>query len=261
MRPKKSLGQNFLMHAQIAERIVDVAGVGSADTVLEVGPGTGKLMRALLQKVGNVIAVETDAELLPQLHETFAREIGAGTLRVEHADIRTYNFAELPKKYHVVANIPYYITGEIIRLFLSAPHKPLSMTLLVQKEVAERVARNTKESLLSLSVKAYGTPRYQFTVSRGAFMPAPNVDSAVLTISNIGNPFSTKEKEQWFFDVLHAGFAHKRKLLVRNLEAVSAPHDIASAFSSLLIPPKTRAEDVSLASWVQLCETLTPRTV
>lgn len=254
MKPKKSLGQNFLMHRRIAERIADVAGIGEGDTVLEIGPGTGMLTRALLDRVARVVAVEADGELIPALTETFAPEIESGKLGLVHADIRAFDPSSLGT-YALVANIPYYITGEIIRMFLTAEAKPSSMTLLVQKEVAERIARSKKESLLSLSVKAYGIPKYQFTVPRGAFRPAPNVDSAVLTIAGIRSSFTPKE-ETIFFEVLKAGFAHKRKLLSGNLGAIAPAGKVMRAMEAAGIPPKARSEDVSLPEWRALARSL-----
>jgi len=249
---KKSLGQNFLMHQKTADRIADASGVGIGDIVLEIGPGTGKLTRALLARAGKVIAVEADAALAEGLRETFAAEIGEGKLELVVGDIRAFDEKGIKGAYTLVANIPYYITGEIIRTFLESAHKPASMTLLVQKEVAERIARPAKgkESILSIAVKAYGAPKYQFTVPRGAFAPAPNVDSAVLSILCIRqDAFSSLKEEERFFAVLHAGFAHKRKLLVRNLEAVAAPETARIALEACGIEPNARAEDVSAALW------------
>jgi 16S rRNA (adenine1518-N6/adenine1519-N6)-dimethyltransferase len=156
----------------------------------------------------------------------------------------------------LVANIPYYITGEIIRTFLSTKHKPTSMTLLVQKEVAERIARSKKGSLLQIAVKIFGTPAYEFTVPRGAFKPAPNVDSAVISIRDIKAPFSSAARESRFFEILRAGFAHKRKLLARNLETVAAPEAIIRGFEAAGLDKKARAEDLSLSAWRSLAETL-----
>ncbi len=255
MKAKKSLGQNFLMHRRIAERIADAAGLSKNDTVLEIGPGTGMLTRALLDRAKKVVAVEADGELVSELKETFANELHEGSLTLVHDDIRKFDPSIL-KTYTLVANIPYYITGEIIRMFLTADSKPSSMTLLVQKEVAERVARAKKESLLSLSVKVYGTPKYQFAVPRGAFRPAPNVDSAVLTISDIHSAFASLSEEMTFFEVLRAGFAHKRKLLAGNLGVLAPAEKVASAFREAGIPPKARSEDVSLAGWRTLARTL-----
>lgn len=254
---KKSLGQHFLMHAATAERIVAVSGVGKGDTVLEIGPGTGLLTRPLLARAAKVIAVETDGALVETLKETFAPEIAAGRLILLKEDVRTFDLGSIGGSYTLVANIPYYITGEIIRLFLTTSHKPSSMTLLVQKEVAERIARARKESLLSLSVKAYGSPKYQFTVPRGAFSPAPSVDSAVLSIEGIEkDSFASREEEARFFDVLHAGFAHKRKRLMKNLEDVAPIKDIEGAFAAIGLDRNARSEDVELREWRSLTKSL-----
>jgi len=253
---KKGLGQHFLMHRQTSERIVLAAGVTETDAVLEIGPGTGVLTRELLARAGKVYAVETDAELIPRLSETFAEELASGKLVLMHIDVRAFDPCAIEGPYKLVANIPYYITGEIIRQFLTADHKPSSMTLLVQKEVAERVARSEKESLLSLSVKAYGTPKYEFTVPRGAFVPAPKVDSAVLSVRDIKAPFANSEQEARFFTILRAGFAHKRKRLMKNLEAVALKEKVGRAFVSADLHADVRPEDVPLASWVALATAL-----
>ena len=254
---KKSLGQNFLMHPQIAERIVDAAKLPEGATVFEIGPGTGMLTRALLEKRNRVIAIEADDALAPQLEETFATEIAAGKLELIHGDVREFDPSGLKGEYHLVANIPYYITGEIIRSFLTAAHKPGSMTLLVQKEVAERIARSKKESLLSLAVKVFGQPEYCFTVPRGAFRPAPNVDSAVLAIRNIDpTMLNALGAEERFFSILRAGFAHKRKRLAKNLEAVALPERIAAAFEDAALNKDVRPEDVSLGTWRRLAAAL-----
>lgn len=246
LRAKKSLGQNFLMHARIAERIALCAGLTSATTVLEIGPGTGMLTRELLKLAGKVIAVEADSALYERLNTDFADEIAAKRLELIHSDIRQFDLTVLPKEYVLVANIPYYITGEILRMFLESSTQPSAMTLLVQKEVADRVvARDKKESILSLSVKAYGVPKREFLVPRGAFVPAPNVDSAVLTVRDISRKnFSSIAEEKKFFVFLHAGFAHKRKFVRSNL--------IEAGFSAGNIREKARAEDLTLSEWLSL---------
>jgi 16S rRNA (adenine1518-N6/adenine1519-N6)-dimethyltransferase len=258
MLPKKSLGQNFLMHRQIAERIVMVSGVTSEDTVLEIGPGKGMLTRALLKIAKKVIAVEADHELIPHLEQEFADEIAQGRFELVSMDIRAFNPESIEGEYVVVANIPYYITGELIREFLTTAHKPKSLTFLVQKEVAVRIARTKKESLLSLSVKTFGAPKYQFTVPKGAFSPAPSIDSAVLSITDIHSPFKNTATGARFFEVLHAAFAHKRKQLAKNLEDMFTPESVVNALSEAGLARTIRAEDVPLAAWHTLTEKLVP---
>ncbi len=244
-RAKKSLGQNFLMHTRIAERIAIVAGLSSDDIAFEIGPGTGMLTRELLKRAKRVVALEADPELFEKLRADFAREIAEGRLVLVQGDIRTFNISTLPMGYALVANIPYYLTGEIFRMFLESDTQPSSMTLLVQKEVAERVARSRKESILSLSVKAYGVPKYEFTVPRGAFVPAPKVDSAVLTVRDISRRnFLTPADEARFFELLHAGFAHKRKFVRKNITD--------AGFSAEGTPERARAEDLPLSVWLAL---------
>ncbi len=245
VRAKKSLGQNFLIHQRVAERIAMTAKLSPHDTVFEIGPGTGMLTKELLKRARKVIAIEADGELFEKLRIDLAREIAEKRLDLRHGDIRAFDTATLPKGYVLVANIPYYLTGEIFRMFLESDVQPRSLTLLVQKEVAERIARAKKESILSLSVKVYGVPTYEFTVVRGAFKPAPKVDSAVLSIRDISRKnFVTRKDELLFFTLLHAGFAHKRKFARKNI--------IEAGFPAGDIPEKARAEDLSLADWLTL---------
>ena len=244
------------MHQKTADRIADAGALSARDTVFEIGPGTGMLTRSLLERAGKVVALEADHELIPVLTEQFAPEIKAKKLKLVEGDIRIFDLGDLPRGYAVVANIPYYVTGEIIRKLLSSKQKPSRVVLLVQKEVAERIVRSKKESLLSLSVKVYGSARYCFTVPRGAFRPAPKVDSAVLSVSDIRAPFSTQKAEDAFFAILHAGFGHKRKRLAKNLEAVATKEKISIAFAGLSLSPDSRAEDVPLATWKLLASAL-----
>ena len=245
IRAKKSLGQNFLMHARIAARIADVAKLSPDSVVFEIGPGTGMLTRELLKRAKKVIAIEVDRELFEKLQQDFVNEIANGQLKLFHGDIRTFDIESLPKDYALTANIPYYLTGEIFRLFLESRNQPSSMTLLVQKEVAQRIARDKKESILALSIKVYGTPKYEFTVPCGAFFPVPNVDSAVLTVRDISRKnFLSQKEEQQFFKLIHAGFAHKRKFVRKNL--------IEAGLYAGDIPEKARAEDLLLPDWLAL---------
>ena len=198
MKAKKHLGQHFLTSEKALRQMVAAGNVTAGDTVLEIGPGKGALTKYLLMAGCVVIAVEMDIDMLAILEQEFADEIATKKLILVHGDIldtaiQNMFVSHLPRttsetNYKLVANIPYYITGEIMRTFLQTAAdlpQPKSMTLLVQKEVAERVARSEKESILSLSVKVYGEPKYISTVPAGAFSPPPKVDSAILHIAHI----------------------------------------------------------------------------
>ncbi|MES3005035.1 MAG: 16S rRNA (adenine(1518)-N(6)/adenine(1519)-N(6))-dimethyltransferase RsmA [Patescibacteria group bacterium] len=257
MLHKKSLGQNFLKSESAISAIIDASDIVPSDIVLEIGPGEGVLTQYLTKLAGKVIAIEKDHRLIPFLTEKFAKEISTGKLDVLEKDILEFDpgvlsFYKLP--YKVIANIPYYITGQILRMFLETKNQPKSMTLMVQKEVADRIlARDNKESLLSLSVKAFGTPKYIKTVKAGSFVPAPNVDSAILLIEDISKGRLGGVDEAVFFQTIHAGFAHKRKQLLPNLSSLYKKENILTAFEKLGISTKIRAEDLPLETWVSFC--------
>jgi 16S rRNA (adenine1518-N6/adenine1519-N6)-dimethyltransferase len=254
LRTKKSLGQHFLTSTGALSAIITTSDVGRNDIVLEIGPGKGVLTGELLKRTGKVLAIEKDRELIPFLTEKFEDGIKTGKLELIEQDILDFDPDTLrvySHSYKVVANIPYNITGEILRKFLTAMHKPESMTLLVQKEVAERiVAKDGKESILSLSVKYFGTPSYIQTVKRGSFNPPPKVDSAILYIENIQR--NEKINEQVFFTVVRAGFKSKRKKLISNLVSIYDKGALARAFAELSLSENIRAENVSLDQWIAL---------
>ena len=287
-RAKKSMGQNFLKSQEALRKMCEAGEVNDKDIILEIGPGKGALTEKLLEKAKLVIAVEKDWELFKFLKEKFSSEIKNKKLILLNDDILNINLGEvflkffsgprmredeepdhsknlktprLDFKYKIIANIPYNITGLIIRKFLSGVNKPISMILLVQKEVAERIVTCEKESILSLSVKAYGTPKYTMKVHKRFFTPAPKVDSAILAITNISKDnFKTDMDEKNFFNIIKAGFAHKRKVLRRNLEnlqikEVGLPY-IDKIFEKLGINPKARAEDIKLETWLEISRSL-----
>ena len=259
---KKSMGQNFLKSKEALFKMCEASSLNDKDIILEIGPGKGALTEKLLERGRMVIAVEKDRDLIEILNEKFTEEIKNKKLILLNEDILNFD----PKicgikegEYKIVANIPYNITGSIIRRFLSEVIKPISMTLLVQKEVAERiVARDNKESILSLSVKAYGTPKYIMKVHKRFFSPAPKVDSAIIFIKNISNKlFKNKDGEEYFFEIIKAAFAHKRKVLRKNLEEVGENLEkIDKTFKELNINPKVRAEDITFDKWVALIKNL-----
>jgi 16S rRNA (adenine1518-N6/adenine1519-N6)-dimethyltransferase len=259
IQAKKSLGQNFLKNEGVLQKIADAGEISTSDIVLEVGPGEGALTKKLLEKGGKVVAVEKDHRLISILQEKFAKEISENKFEIFEGDILESDASKWGIKdgqFKIVANIPYYITGQFFRKFLSGPVKPTKMVILVQKEIADRiVARDEKESMLSISVKAYGEPKIVAKVSKGSFVPAPKVDSAVILIENISAKRfgDAKIDEERFFEILHAGFAHKRKMLFSNLRSlnVSEKH-----FETSGLNPKTRAEDLRLEDWVKLVQNI-----
>jgi 16S rRNA (adenine1518-N6/adenine1519-N6)-dimethyltransferase len=272
-----NLGQHFLTNPAIARSIATYLPTQNAVVTLEIGPGEGALTAELLAAGHRVLAVEKDTALIPHLTQRFAAALTTGQLTLLHEDIRNIGAVmhalsrishnSMSKKsihrhlatstpatsYQIIANIPYYITGQIIRQFLTATEQPIAMALLIQKEVAERIiARNGKQSLLSLAVAAYGTPHMVRTVKAGSFSPPPKVDSAVLTITNITRKhFATPAHEQHFFEILHAAFGEKRKMLRSTLKHIYTE----AALKACDIPPTSRPEDVSFAQWLCLART------
>lgn len=194
---KKSLGQHFLNNARVPELMADAGNVKGGDIVLEIGPGTGALTRELLKRGASVIAFEADIRAVESLKETFSAEIMAQNTRpdlvqrgltVVHGDVREIDLKALglrPSAFKIVANIPYYLSGMLFRLFLESDIQPTDLVFLVQREVAERIARDKKESLLSLSIKVFGEPKYVKTIGKGNFTPPPKIDSAIIAITNI----------------------------------------------------------------------------
>ena len=252
MQKKKSLGQHFLKSQAYVHAIADAADIKAGETVLEIGPGEGVLTRELLACGAVVTAVEKDHRLIPVLEETFAKEIAEKKLFVQEGDALEVEFVK--KNYKLVANIPYYITGALLKKFLSGDNQPNTLVFLVQKEVAERVARSKKESILSLSIKVYGEVHYVKTVPRGAFAPAPDVDSAILAVKNISrNNFTSTAHEVKFFELVKTGFAQKRKLLRGNLERILGK-EASEKMQSAGIPLNARAEDVPLEQWLELSQ-------
>jgi 16S rRNA (adenine1518-N6/adenine1519-N6)-dimethyltransferase len=257
---KPHLGQNFLHSEPVRRDIVNAAELTNEDVVLEIGPGKGFLTEILLSLAKKVIAVEKDRVLVKELKERFSSEIESKKLVLVEEDIRNFSPSSLKLKvgeYKLVANIPYYITGEIIRSFLDTKCHPSKMVLMVQKEVAQRIsARDGKESILSIAVKAYGKPSIVRIVGRGSFTPVPKVDSAVIKIDNISKDFFKNFSEKEFFDMIHAGFAHKRKKLNSNLMEISSGKKVTDAFKKVELPENMRAEDLGLIQWQDLAKIL-----
>ncbi|MEN9338461.1 MAG: dimethyladenosine transferase, rRNA (adenine1518-N6/adenine1519-N6)-dimethyltransferase [Candidatus Parcubacteria bacterium] len=257
MRPKKTLGQNFLTSGKAIFEIVEAGDIQKDDFILEIGPGKGALTEKLLEKDGKVIAIEKDSELIPFLKKKFEKEIKEKKLILKEEDILNIDLADFLKKeriikYKLIANIPYYITGAIIEKFLSEAKKPEKMVLLVQKEVAERiVAKDKKESILSLAVKLYGEPKLIYRVSAGSFFPKPKVDSAILQI-NLSKESIDKELEEKYLRLIKRAFSHKRKIMLSNLREEWKEANFEVILENTGINKKARAEDLTKEDFLKI---------
>ncbi len=253
------LGQHFLTNPHYARILAESAGITPADTVLEIGPGGGMLTKELLAVANKVITVEKDEVLTQKLRSTFADDVARGALVIVGGDIRDMDPAILgleAGKYVLAANIPYYITGELVRKFLETDVQPRSIAFLIQKEVAQRITSD-KESILSVSVKAYGTPKIAAKVTKGNFNPPPSVDSAILVISDISKKNFTELDEKKFFEVVRTGFSAKRKLLAGNLGNKYSKESVTRAFETAGVSSKARAENIQLEKWLAIAAVLT----
>lgn len=264
---KKSLGQNFLKSPKALNKMLEAGEINNEDIILEIGPGKGILTEKLLKKAGKVVVVEKDNRLIPFLQEKFFEEIKKEKLKIISGDILDLEFNHLflsekkekKIKYKIIANIPYYITGQFLRKFLESTNQPEKIVIMIQKEIAQRiVAQNNKQSLLSISIKAFGLPKMIMKVEKKYFSPAPKVDSAILLISDISKDFFIKNKieEKTFFKLIHNGFAHKRKIIISNLKKSNKGKDLTLIFEESKIPLKARAEDLTLTDWKNLYQKL-----
>ena len=249
--PKKELGQHWLKDRDILAAIADDAKLMPEDTVLEIGPGLGTLTSELLRRACRVVAVEFDPDLARKLPGQFPGK----NLQVVHEDILQFNLGSLPAGYKVVANVPYYITSKIIETLMTAENKPSLVVILVQKEVAERVAAGPGDmSILAISAQVFAKARLGVEVPREYFTPPPKVDSQVVILETLAAPLVAPEDEKAFFRVVKAGFSAKRKKLRSSISAglaISKP-----AAEELLrhanINPDDRAEDLSIEDWLRL---------
>ena len=249
--PKKSLGQHWLNDPDSLEAMCQAADITPDDTVLEIGPGLGTLTQLLVLRAREVIAVEFDESLANSL----PTRIQASNLRVETQDILRFDLTKLPKDYKVVANIPYYLTSNLLRVLSESANPPAQMALLVQKEVAERVCAHPRAmSLLSVSVQLYYQASLGEVVPRVLFTPPPKVDSQVLKLTRREQPLFPDLDTKKFFQVVKAGFANRRKTLLNSL--AGGLHLSKEATADIItragLSPASRAQELSLEDWYAL---------
>ena len=249
--PKKSLGQHWLKDRQILSDISDSADISSSDTVLEIGPGLGTLTSELLRRADRVVAVEIDEQLASKLSGQFPGK----NLEIVCGDILRFDLSKLSKGYIVVANVPYYITSKIVRYLMESSNRPKRVALLVQREVAQRIAAGPgRASLLSIGTQIYAKTSLGVVVEAEYFTPPPKVDSQVVVLDVYDTPLVPPADISKFFRLVHIGFSAPRKKLKSNLAhglALSKDY-VAEVMAKSHINIDARAQDLSIEQWQKL---------
>lgn len=260
MNRAKNLGQNFLTDKSVVLALIKAGKASKKDTILEIGAGNGAITKELAKVSGQVLAIEYDQNLMPTLQENLK---SYKNTQIINADILKFN----PKKfnlknfqYKIIANIPFQITNKIIRVFLEGEAKPSILSLVVQKEVAEKIcAQKNEASLLSNSVLFFGQPKIVAIVKKESFSPIPKVDSAILQI--VVRETKRKVNEKDFFWVLRVGFSSPRKKLYNNLKNGTKieKNKLENIFKKLELDINTRAQNLELSDWIKLTQELKPK--
>lgn len=256
LKPQKGLGQNFLVDDGYLQKIVEASRVNREDTVLEIGAGLGSLTRYLASAAASVIAVEIDGRLFPALKNVLS---SFSNVRLIQGDIMEITPADLGLKegYKVVANIPYYLTSNLMRRLMEAKVKPSLVALTMQKEVAQRICAEAGDlSQMALSVQVYGRPHIAFYIPKGAFYPVPRVDSAALLVELYPQPLIPQPRLETFFLLMQAGFSQKRKMLHNALAGGLDLNrqEIMALLAESGIKPERRAQTLSIREWDALAK-------
>lgn len=265
---KKKFGQNFLTDHNILTKITQTAEISKEVNVIEIGPGIGSLTQYLLEEAAEVMAFEIDKSLIPILEETMAPYdnftlVSADILKVDLlSEIQKFKNPNLPIK--VVANLPYYITTPILMHLIESKIPFSEFVVMMQKEVADRIAASPKTKAygsLSIAVQYYMGASVAFIVPRTVFIPAPNVDSAILKMVRREAPLVEVEDEEWFFKTMHSSFVHRRKTLMNNLQAAfgkESKPEIEKLLAQAEISPTIRGEALSIEEFAKLADALLP---
>lgn len=252
---KKSLGQHWLTDFVSLSAMCDAVQVQDGDTVLEIGPGLGTLTELLVERADKVVAVEFDEKLAKEL----PGRVPESNLSVVQQDILSFDFRTLPEGYKVVANIPYYLTSNLIRVMSESVNSPTAAALLVQKEVAERVAAKPGDmSLLSVTAQFYWQTSKGILVPAKLFTPPPKVDSQILILERRDTPLFPDVDAKQFFRLVKAGFSNRRKTLLNSLSGglqMDKPA-VNQLLESAGIKPTSRPQELSLDQWYSLYKTL-----
>lgn len=256
IRPRKRLGQNFLIDASVLDRIIAASKLSRQERVLEVGAGLGALTVRLARTAEQVFAVEVDRRFEPILREVLQ---GFDNVQLYFEDILQIDLSGVskPGPYRVVANIPYNITSLLIRRLLETPQRAQSLALTIQREVAERIVAQAGEmNLLALSVQLYGRPEIAFEIPAQKFYPQPEVDSALLVVRIFEEQRLSPEAVERLFAIAHAGFQQKRKMLRNALAGgLGLKKEVVEAWlDNADISPRLRAQELELDAWLRLSE-------
>jgi len=254
IRPRKKLGQNFMVDSRALQKVIAAAELTGDETVLEIGAGVGTLTARLADRCVRVVAVEIDERLIPVLEYAFA---ATANVEIVSGDILELDLTKILEDdpYTVVANIPYYITSALIRRLMESERRPDGLVLTIQKEVAERIVAGPGEmSLLALSVQVYGEPELCGRIPASAFYPQPNVDSAVLRITSYSTPRVPQALIEPLFTLARAGFGQKRKQIHNALtKNLGKPKDVVLDWLRAAdVRPEQRAQELSIEHWIAL---------
>ncbi len=250
MKAKKSLGQYFLFDQRILQKIIKAGKLVAEDIVLEIGPGTGILTSILSEHSKKVVAVEKDRELCNFLKNKFLNQKNIEIICGDILKINPYNLGLKSNRFKLVANIPYYITGRLLRQIFTTWPKPSLAVLMLQKEVAERiVAKPPKMNRLSAICQYFSSPQIVSFVKRSSFRPIPKVDSAIVVLKNI-KPY--KPEDKFVERIISIGFTHPRKLLSTNLASNFSKEKIKEALSKLRYPKTIRPAELAVEDWWNL---------
>ncbi|MDU7337487.1 MAG: 16S rRNA (adenine(1518)-N(6)/adenine(1519)-N(6))-dimethyltransferase RsmA [Clostridium sp.] len=256
----KALGQNFLINPTVCPRMAEESGASPESGVLEVGPGIGVLTRELAESAQKVVSVELDRRLLPVLEETLADYdnvtiVNEDVLKLDIKELLEREFAGMPVS--VCANLPYYITSPVIMRFLEERLDITALTVMVQKEAARRICAKpgTREcGAVTIAVHYYAEPEILFEVSRGSFMPAPNVDSSVIRLTLRKEPAVKVADEAGFFKLVRAAFGQRRKTMLNSVSAgLSLPKEtVGAALDAAGLDRRVRAEQLTMQNFADL---------
>ena len=255
LKPRYGLGQNFLIDQNVIKKLLTASNIQPEDTVLEIGPGIGTLTQELAKHAKNVIAIEKDPKMVKILEKTLAE---FKNVKIIQGDVLKLDYQLTPKKYKLVANLPYYITAPVLRKFLElCEAKPSTMTVIVQKEVAQRIcAKPPKMSILAVAIQVYASPKIVSSIKKTSFWPQPKVDSAILHIIPFLRPYPLNFPR--FFTVVKAGFKQPRKQIVNNLsrELHLLRKQAEQWLQKNKIQPTQRAETLTIQDWINLTKSL-----